>query len=191
MQRISVTVTLNRSTLQFDEPAFQRLEQYLAEARRALEGNPDQAEILADLEQAVADRCTRRLAAGSNVVTLAELQPALEEVGPVQAPPAAATSASAANAPPRTLQQVSEGALISGVCLGFARYFGLDVVLLRIAAVLLLFATGGGMILVYLALMLLMPLAPLERGGKPLRWLPAKCRGLVGFVRGKLGAAPT
>ena len=38
MQRISVTVTLNRSTLQFDEAAFQRLEQYLAEARRALKG---------------------------------------------------------------------------------------------------------------------------------------------------------
>jgi hypothetical protein len=36
-----------------------------------------------------------------------------------------------------------------------------------------------------------MPLAPLERGGKPLRWLPAKCRSVVGFVRGKLGAAPT
>jgi phage shock protein PspC (stress-responsive transcriptional regulator) len=191
MQRISVTVTLNRSTLSFDEAAFERLEQYLAEARRTLEGNPDQAEILGDLEQAVANQCTRRLAAGSSVVTLAELQPALDEVGPVQAPPAASASASAASAPPRTLQQVSEGALISGVFMGFARYFGLDVVLLRIVAVLLLFATGGGMILVYLALMLLMPLAPLERGGKPLRWLPARSRGLVGFVRGMLGAAPT
>ena len=187
MQRISVTVTLNRSTLQFDEAAFQRLEQYLAEARRALDGNPDQAEILADLEQAVADQCTRRLAPGSSLVTLAQLQPALEEVGPVQAPAAAPPSSGAS----RPLQQISEGAVISGVCLGFARYFGLDVVLLRIAAVLLLFATGGGMILVYLALMLLMPLAPLERGGKPLRWLPAKCRAIVGFVRGKLGAAAT
>jgi phage shock protein PspC (stress-responsive transcriptional regulator) len=188
MQRISVTVTLNRSTLQFDEAAFQRLEQYLAEARRALEGNPDQAEILGDLEQAVADQCSRRLAAGGSLVTLAELQPALEEVGPVQAPAVAALPSSG---PSRPLQQISEGAVISGVCLGLARYFGLDVVLLRIAAVLLLFATGGGMILVYLALMLLMPLAPLERGGKPLRWLPAKCRRLVGFVRGKLGAAST
>ena len=191
MQRISVTVNLNRSTLQFDEAAFQRLEQYLADARQTLVGNPDRDEILADLEQAVADQCTRRFAAGATIVTLLELQPALEEIGPVQAPPAAAASASAASAPPRVLQQVSEGALISGVCLGLARYFGLDVVLLRIAAVLLLFVTGGGMILVYLALMMLMPLAPLERGGKPLRWLPARSRGLVGFVRGMLGAAPT
>lgn len=188
MQRISVTVTLNRSTLQFDEAAFQRLEQYLADARRTLEGNLDREEILADLEQAVADQCSRRLAAGSTIVTLAELQPALEEIGPVQAP---ATAASASSAPSRPLQQISQGAVISGVCLGLARYFGLDVVLLRIAAVLLLFATGGGVILVYLALMLLMPYAPLERGGKPVRWLPAKCRSFAEFVRGKLGAAPT
>jgi len=186
MQRISVTVTLNRSTLQFDEAAFQRLEQYLADARRALEGNPDREEILADLEQAVANQCVRRLAAGAATVTLAELQPALEEIGPVQAPGAAASTPGSASRP---LQQVSEGALISGVCLGLARYFGLDVTLLRIAAVLLLFATGGGMILVYIALMLLMPYAPLERGGKPLRKIPAKSRSLVEFIRAKLGVA--
>jgi phage shock protein PspC (stress-responsive transcriptional regulator) len=186
MQRISATVTLNRSTLQFDEAAFQRLEQYLADARRTLDGNPDRDEILADLEQAVADQCARRLAAGAATVTLAELQPALEEIGPVQAPGATAPTPGTASRP---LQQVSEGALISGVCQGLARYFGLDVVLLRIAAVLLLFATGGGMILVYLALMLLMPYAPLERGGKPLRKIPAKSRSFVEFIRSKLGVA--
>ena len=186
MQRISVTVTLNRSTLQFDEAAFQRLEQYLADARRTLEGNPDRDEILADLEQAVADQCSRRRAAGATTVTLAELQPALDEIGPVQAPAATPSSPAGTSRP---LRQISEGAVISGVCLGLARYFGLDVVLLRIAAVLLLFATGGGMILVYLALMLLMPYAPRERGGKPLRWIPAKCRAFVEFVRSKLGVA--
>ena len=185
MQRISVTVTLNRSTLQFDEAAFQRLEQYLADARRTLDGNPDRDEILADLEQAVADQCARRLVAGATTVSLAELQPALDEIGPVQAPGATPSAPGAS----RPLQQVSEGALISGVCQGLARYFGLDVVLLRIAAVLLLFATGGGMILVYLALMLLMPYAPLERGGKPLRKIPAKSRSFVEFIRAKLGVA--
>jgi phage shock protein C len=183
MQRISVTATLNRSTLQFDEAAFQRLEQYLADAKRTLEGNPDQAEILGDLEQAVADQCMRRVAQGSSVVTLAELQPALDEIGTVQVPGSAPGGAT------RPLQQVSEGAVISGVCQGLARYFGLDVTLLRIAAVLLLLATGGGMILVYLALMLLMPYAPLVRGGKPVRKIPAKSRSFITFVRAKLGVA--
>ncbi len=70
------------------------------------------------------------------------------------------------------LQQVSEGAVISGVCLGLARYFRLDVTLLRVISVLLLLGTGGAMVLVYLGLMLLMPYAPLEPGGTPL----AGCR---------------
>lgn len=191
MQRISVTATLGRSTLQFDETAYQRLEQYLDEARRTLAGNPDQAEILGDLEQAVADQCQRRLSAGSGIVTIEELRPALEEIGSVQVPGSAGAADDTGPGAPRPLRQISEGAFISGVCLGLARYFGLDVTLLRIAAVLLLFATGGGMILVYLVLMLLMPYAPPEPGGKPVRKLPAKSRSFVEFVRAKLGVAAT
>jgi phage shock protein PspC (stress-responsive transcriptional regulator) len=189
MQRISVTVSLNGSTLQFQEQAYRRLELYMAEAARALEGDPDQQEILGDLERAVADQCTRRMSPQQAVVTLAELAPALDEIGPVQVPGAAAAAAQTMREPTRTLQQVSEGAVISGVCQGLGRYFGLDVTLLRIFAVLLLLLSGGGMILVYLALMLLMPYAPLEPGGRPIRRIPAKCREWVELLRAKLNVA--
>ena len=189
MQRISVTARLNRSTLQFDEAAYVRLESYLAEAARTLDGNPDQQEILGDMEQAVVDQCVRRLRPEQGPVTLAELEPALEEIGSVQVPGASTVSDQAARVAPRPLQQVSEGAVVSGVCQGLARYFGLNVTALRVFAVLLLFVSGGGMILVYLALMLLMPYAPLVSGGRPLRWLPAKCRALMEFLRAKFSLA--
>lgn len=189
MKRISVTVSLNRSTLQFDEAAFARLEHYLAESASLLEGDPDPQEILGDLEQAIADQCLRRMGPQQYVVTLAELEPALEEIGTVQVPGATGSTERATRDATRPLQQVSEGALISGVCLGLARYFQLDVTLLRIIAVLLLFGTGGGMIVVYLAMMLLLPYAPLERGGAPVRKLPAKCREFVEWLRLKLRVA--
>ncbi len=189
MQRISVTVRLNRSALQFDEAAYARLESYLAEATRTLEGNPDQQEILGDLEQAVADQCMRRSRPEQGAVTLAELEPALEEIGSVQVPGASTVPDQAARDAPRPLQQVSEGAVVSGVCQGLARYFGLNVTALRVFAVLLLFVSGGGIILVYFALMLLMPYAPLVPGGRPLRWLPAKCRALTEFLRAKFSLA--
>ena len=189
MKRISVTVSLNRSTLQFDDAAYARLEQYLAESASLLEGDPDPTEILSDLEQAVADQCSRRLASGQSVVTLAELVPALEEIGSVQATEAPAAPEPSPRGAARPLQQVSEGAVISGVCLGFARYFGLNVSALRVFAVLLLLLSGGGVILVYFALMLLMPFAPLEPGDRPLRWLPAKCRSLTEFLRAKFHLA--
>jgi phage shock protein PspC (stress-responsive transcriptional regulator) len=85
---------------------------------------------------------------------------------------------------------VSQGAVISGVCLGLARYFRLDATMLRIVAVLLLFGTGGAMFLVYLALMLLMPYAPLVPGGPRVRWLPARSRAFMEFLRLKLGVDP-
>jgi phage shock protein PspC (stress-responsive transcriptional regulator) len=189
MQRIATTVRLNRSVLQFDDAANARLEQYLAESASLLEGDPDPQEILADLEQAVADQCTRRLRPDQTVVTLTELAPALEEIGSVQAPGNSTTSPSPPprEAPSRSLQQVSQGAVISGVCLGLARYFQLDVTLLRVISVLLLLGTGGAMILVYLGLMLLMPYAPLQPGGASIRWLPAKNRRFMEFLRAKLG----
>ena len=93
MQRISVTARLNRSTLQFEEAAYARLASYLDEAAHTLADNPDQAEILADLEQAIADRCWGRMPSGQGVVTLAELEPALEEIGSVQVPGAAPAQA--------------------------------------------------------------------------------------------------
>jgi phage shock protein PspC (stress-responsive transcriptional regulator) len=188
MQRISVTARLNRSTLQFEEAAYARLASYLDEAARTLAGNPDQAEILADLEQAIADRCSNRLQSNPSVVTLAELEPALEEIGSVQVPGAAPAPEQLARPATRPLQQVSEGALISGVCQGLARYLGLDVTLLRVAAVLLLFVSGGAMILVYLILVLLLPYAPPEPGSAPIRAIPARSRRFAGFVRSKLGA---
>ena len=73
MQRISTTVRLNRSVLQFDDAANVRLERYLAESASLLEGDPDPQEILGDLEQAVADQCMRRMRTGQSFVTLLQL----------------------------------------------------------------------------------------------------------------------
>ena len=182
MQRIATIVRLNRSVVQFDDASHARLEQYLAESAGLLEGDPDPQEILADLEQAVADQCTRRLQQGQTVVTLQELAPALDEIGSVQVPgngSSASSSPPAREASPRSLQQISQGAVISGVCLGLAQFFRLDATLLRVVFVLLLFVTGGAMVPVYLVLMLLMPYAPLDPVGARVRWLPGKCRAVA------------
>jgi phage shock protein PspC (stress-responsive transcriptional regulator) len=189
MQRLATTVRLNRSVLQFDEAAQARLERYLAESASLLEGDPDPQEILGDLEQAVADQCARRLRADQTIVTLAELEPALAEIGSVQAPGPSVAAESPAPRAARTLEQVSEAAIVSGVCAGLGRYFGFNVAALRVFAVLLLLLSGGTVLLVYLALMLLMPYAPLPAGHRPLGWLPARCRALMEFLRTKFRLA--
>jgi len=190
MERISITTRLNGMTLQFEEAAYTRLESYLAEAARTLEGNPDRDEIIADLEQAVAERCRNRVPDQRSVVTLAQLQPVLEDIGSVQEPDTVSAPPPPGRDSPRRLEQVSEGAMISGVCQGLARYFGVDVTLVRLVAVLLLFVSGGAVIFVYLLLMLLLPYAPERAGGAPIWKVPAKIRDFVQFLRAKLGAVP-
>jgi phage shock protein PspC (stress-responsive transcriptional regulator) len=76
--------------------------------------------------------------------------------------------------------------VVSGVCLGLARFVGLDAMWVRIVAVVLTLVTGGGAIVVYAALMLLLPFAPLEPGGPPVGWLPGKCRDAIEFLRSRL-----
>lgn len=191
MKRV-ITASLNRNPFQFEDDAFARLETWLAEASARLQGDPDRAEILADLEQAIADQCTQRLRAHQTVITLEELAPALEQVGRVETPdagaatpPEGAASGAAASTP---LQQISQGAWISGVCLGLARQAALDPTLVRVLALLLLFLTSGGMILLYAVLMLIMPFAPLDPALPAPRTLPLKCRDAVLFLRAKLAA---
>jgi len=190
MQRV-ITVSLNHNSYVLEEDAHARLEHYLAESAATLASNPDRAEILADLEQAIADQCSRRLQPGHTVITLAELQPALEEIGRV-ADPAASESvnhgAAAETVTRPGLEQVSEGAWISGVCNGLARSASIDVTLTRAIALLLLFVTGGTMVLLYVVLMLLIPYAPLQLNAPPLRKIPAKCREIVTSLRAKIAA---
>jgi phage shock protein PspC (stress-responsive transcriptional regulator) len=194
MERIAVTVRLKGAdSIPFESAAYERLERYLAESESLLEGDPDPQEILADLERAIAERCSARLTAVHTVVTLDELEAALDEIGSVQVagnasttePPASRSSSSTGTG--RRIEQVSEGAVISGVCLGLARYFGFDVTLMRLFAIVLLFVSSGGMVPVYVALMLLMPYAPL-RPGVRIGWLPARSRAVVEFIRAKFGS---
>ena len=195
MKRV-ITASLNRNAYQFEEDAYARLEAWLAEASARLAGDPDRTEILADLEQAIADQCTQRLRPHQQVVTLEELQPALDHVGRVETPDvgaaaAAEAPASAGAAAPLKLEQISQGAWISGVCLGLARYSGLAPTLVRALAVVLLFITGGGMILLYAVMMLMIPFAPLDASLPAPGTLPTKCREATLYLRAKFATLTT
>jgi phage shock protein PspC (stress-responsive transcriptional regulator) len=189
-----ITVSLNGNPYSLEEDAHEKLKRYLEDAARVLANNPDRPEILADLEQAVADQCNERRAPHQTVITAEVLEAALREMGPVE--DSNATNSGANNsagsgeksAPPSAsgpvLQQISERAYVSGVCAGVARYFDVEVTLVRVAALLLLFFSGGTMALIYAVMMLLIPFAPTN--GEPLRALPAKLREWVLALRAKL-----
>lgn len=167
-----IIINLNGNAFHLEEPGLQRLRAYLERAQAQLKDNPDRVEIMADLEQAIADKCAHFLRSHKNVLTAAEIDDVLKEMGPVQsespaaagtvpgAEPHADTEPSSGTGPaPKRLYQIREGAMLSGVCTGLAAYLNIDVTIVRIAFVLLTLLTTGIWILVYLILMLVVPFA--------------------------------
>lgn len=92
MQKV-VSINLNGNAYQLEEPAYEALRSYLERADSRLQPNPDRAEIMADLEQAIAEKCGRYLGASKNVVTAAEIETIITEMGPVEIPDANAAGA--------------------------------------------------------------------------------------------------
>ena len=183
---------------------------YLDSAARALAGNPDQAEILADLELAIADKCERFLGPHKTVVVRAEIEQVIGEMGPVDAGPgnggqhngappdaeannsgpsgatAAATGQTGAAASKR-LYQISDGALISGVCKGIAVYLDVDVTLVRVIFAIAAVLSGGLAVLAYIIMMFIVPYANTPEEHAAARGLPFNARVLV--EQAKLKAA--
>jgi phage shock protein PspC (stress-responsive transcriptional regulator) len=167
-----IIINLNGNAFHLEEPGFQNLRAYLERAQAQLKDNPDKAEIMADLEQAIADKCAHFLRPHKNVLSAAEIDEVLKEMGPVQSENGADASAAASSAPnaeaprdpaaasaPKRLYQIREGAMLSGVCTGLAAYLNIDVTIVRIAFVLLALLTTGIWVLVYLVMMLVVPFA--------------------------------
>ena len=163
-----VSISLNGNAYQLEEAGYELLTQYLQRAESQLKDNPDKKEILSDLEQAIADKCSKYLRPHKTVVTSEEIAQLIKEMGTVEgddgqtatagAEQPSQNSASGTDVPKR-LYQIRDGAIISGLCKGISVYFNIDVSIIRILFVFLAFITGGIWALVYLIMMFLIPYA--------------------------------
>lgn len=70
------------------------------------------------------------------------------------------TTTLASPAPPKKLRRDKGHALLGGVCAGIARYFDLDIALVRVAYVLISIFTAFAGILVYVVLWIIIPAKP-------------------------------
>src|SRR5690349_12498258 len=168
-----VNVSLNGIAYQLEETGYEQLRVYLERAEARLKDSPDRAEVMADLEQAIGEKCARVLGPHKTVVSGPEIDRILEEMGPVESaedkpadaafdatPGAAAGPAPAGTSHPRKrLFKIREGAMWGGVCNGVAAYLGVDVTWVRIATVVLTLITSGFMLLVYFAMVFIVPYA--------------------------------
>jgi len=173
-----ITVNLNGNAYQIDEDGYNALGEYISRAEEQLRNNTDRREVIADLEQAIGDKCANFLRPHKTVVTAAEIEQILKEIGPVQnadgEPVKSGESASQSQAPPRQprddsartsaphrrrLYRIRRGSGWSGVCRGLAAYMDTDVILVRIIFILGTIFSGGFGLLIYIIMIVLVPIA--------------------------------
>jgi phage shock protein PspC (stress-responsive transcriptional regulator) len=166
-----IIINLNGNAYQLEENGYDALRAYLDTAGRRLEGNPDRDEIIADIEQSIADKFRAMLGAGKTVVVTKEVEGVIAEMGAVEdtsgeaaapggpkAGPAPASAQAEPSGTPKRLYKIHDGAMVAGVCTGIAAYFGIDVSIVRIVFVLLSLGYGSGL-LIYLLMAILIPTA--------------------------------
>lgn len=167
MQKV-VSISLNGNSYQLEEAGFEQLRAYLERAESRLKDSPDRTEVMADLEQAIGEKCRSMLGPHKTVVSSDEVARIIADMGPVESPdgrPADGTASAAGETftsstsmPRKRLFKIREGEMWAGVCNGLAAYLGLDVTWVRIGAVVLTLFTGVTL-LVYIAMWLIVPYA--------------------------------
>jgi phage shock protein PspC (stress-responsive transcriptional regulator) len=196
-----VTINLGGNAYQIDEDGYDVLQRYLASARARLGGNPDLDEIMADLELAIADKASRYLGPNKTVVSGAEIDALIEEMGPVDAPPgeddvSAGSGSGAAAASdneregwrePRRLYRLTgrDEKMVAGVCGGLAAYLGTDVSILRILLIVLVFVSAGAVLIGYLLMILIIPAAETPEQRAAAYGLPFDAQDVIDRAKSK------
>ena len=143
-----------------DEEAFERLDRYLDRAAARLADDPDRDEVIGDLERSVGDRLAALAGAGDRLVSAADLEAVLDEIGTVDTGNGPAPTEEPSAPPRRKLQRIREGQQLAGVCNGLAEYAEVDVAWVRTGFVLGSLVTGGLLVVVYIAMIFILPVAP-------------------------------
>ncbi len=78
-----VTIKIHGRAYQLEEAAYGQLRKYMANAAKQLTDDPDRDEIMADFEQAMADKCDQFVKTSKTVVSARETQGIIDEMGPI------------------------------------------------------------------------------------------------------------
>mgnify|MGYP000337706039 CR=1 FL=1 len=162
----TISIHLGKQQFVIEEDAYQRLNNYLRTLESSFNNEDCTIEIMEDIEMRCAELLSQQTANGQQVVTLKEVDKAIESLGhPEEINDGTSdenTTKSAQNThqneltnqPKRLFRDVENGS-IAGVCTGLANYLAIDPVIVKIIFILFLFLGFGG--LTYIVLWIVVP----------------------------------
>ncbi|MGZ8481140.1 MAG: PspC domain-containing protein, partial [Candidatus Limnocylindria bacterium] len=119
--------------------------------------DPDEAEVIGDLERSIGEKLASRLSADKRVIDRADVGAVLQEIGAVDTGSSEAAATDGHRPRRRRLYRIREGQEWAGVCTGLAAYAELDANVVRWIFVGLGLVTAGVFLLVYLVAMFVLP----------------------------------
>ena len=154
---IMIGLTGHIEQYRLDQDAYDRLSRYLDRAASRLADDPDRADVVGDLERSIGDRLAASVGSSDRVVTAADIEGILDDIGAVDTGRAPAPDED--DAPPlhRRLVRIRQGQQLAGVCNGLATYSEIRVDWVRTLFVLATLLTAGLFALVYIALAFILP----------------------------------
>ena len=160
------TVTINLSGIIFhiDEDAFQKLSNYLSTIRGYFSESEGRDEIMADIENRIAEMLSAKVSTLKQVVIMMDVDNVIEIMGKPedfageqsQTTSHAKSQTTYSKRKNRRVFRDGENKLLGGVCSGIANYFGADPLWLRLALVVAFFVFGSGFLL-YIVLWMVIP----------------------------------
>ncbi len=170
------TLTVNISGIVFhiDEDAYEQLNQYLSSLKKHFGKDDDCEEIIADIENRMAELLQQRTNETKQVITLVDINEVIGLLGqPFEMDDEAEGEKRkySYSTKAKRLFRDPDNRALAGVAAGLAAYFGIDIILFRILFIVLFFASGAGL-LIYIILWIVMPEAlttseKLQMRGKP------------------------
>jgi len=161
----TVNINLANTLFHIDEDAFNKMRRYLESVKRSFANTPGSDEILADIEARIAELFYEKLENERQVIT----QKQVDEVIAIMGQPEdymvdedifedePKTKTTGPTQRVKKLYRDTEQKYVAGVSSGLAHYLGIDPLWIRILWVFLTIGSGGGFILLYGLLWILIP----------------------------------
>ena len=157
------TVNINLAGVFFhiDEDAYAKLQHYLEAIKNSLTNTQGQEEIIRDIEARIAELFSEKIQDKRQVISIREVEEIIAVMGQpedymldeeiFEDEPVYTRSKG------KRLYRDTEHSVLGGVSSGLGHYLGIDALWLRILWILLTFFSGGGFILIYIALWIFIP----------------------------------
>lgn len=162
------TVNINLAGIFFhiDEDAYLKLQRYLEAIKRSFTDSQGRSEIIADIEARIAELFNERVQNDKQVIRIKEVDEVITIMGQpedylvddaiFEDEPQQFYSRPSKSSPSKKLYRDTDNSYVGGVSSGLAHYFGVDVIWIRLAWILLVAGAGTG-ILLYILLWVLVP----------------------------------